>query len=228
MDLRDATHAHRGFSRLQSLLRQWEAADKVATHKLQELIDSMTRQDYLSSEHVGLLGVAALNFQALLSARAALDQRSCQAQASLRLLQAELKNIADAVNALSEELQKEVQHPAFVKEAGVMTLSNAGHLAHKAAQMLRSEVDLRRSLLASVPALRRTDADEERRRLLLVWMERPYSSNEEAGGPLYSLTEAVARALSQETKGALSSPVVLPPKLPLSSVVAGSPGCASM
>ena len=55
-----------------------------------------------------------------------------------------------------QELQKEVQHPAFVKEAGtpsrpsfknicralqagVMTLSNAGHLAHKAAQMLRLE-----------------------------------------------------------------------------------------
>jgi len=197
MDARVATHAHRSFSRLQSLLRQWEAADKVATHKLQELVDSLTRQDYLSPEHAGLLGVAGLNFQALLSARATLERRSLQAWASLEKLQAELSNVVDAVSMLSEELQKEVGCPVFVKEVGARTLSNAACLAHKAAQMLRSEVQLRQSLLAmAMPGLRGREAEEERRRLLLVWMERPFSSSEEVGDPLHSVNAAVMLALS--------------------------------
>ncbi|CAK9015455.1 Pentatricopeptide repeat-containing protein At2g31400 [Durusdinium trenchii] len=145
------------------LLRQWEAAEKLSANALKQVLDSMTRLDYLSDEHVGLLGTAGLNTEALSLSRTKLLRTHDAAFQDLTKMQAEMSSLADSMKELVEAEACDV-----IKVVG-------GHKdLTRDVLLLRSEIALRESLLQCLPELR--DAgEEERQRLWLVWTERPFS-----------------------------------------------------
>eukprot|EP00913_Durusdinium_trenchii_P017916 g16835.t1 len=84
------------------LLRQWEAAEKLSANALKQVLDSMTRLDYLSDEHVGLLGTAGLNTEALSLSRTKLLRTHDAAFQDLTKMQAEMSSLADSMKELVE------------------------------------------------------------------------------------------------------------------------------
>eukprot|EP00930_Biecheleria_cincta_P021839 TRINITY_DN16060_c0_g1_i2.p1 TRINITY_DN16060_c0_g1~~TRINITY_DN16060_c0_g1_i2.p1 ORF type:complete len:223 (-),score=58.20 TRINITY_DN16060_c0_g1_i2:107-733(-) len=179
MERKDRIAAQRGFASLLRLLRQWEAADKIAEHELKQILDGLTRLDYVSPAHAGLLGKTAMHAEVLALARATLQRRTAESAGRLAEMQAEMAGFVAFLDALLKALPG--------------SLAGARGAVRAAADMLREEVGLRASLLEALSQLSAGEAtsaevEKERRRLLLIWQERPYSTLEE-GGQLSKLTK---------------------------------------
>mmetsp|Transcript_161111 Transcript_161111/g.517104 ORF Transcript_161111/g.517104 Transcript_161111/m.517104 type:complete len:176 (+) Transcript_161111:52-579(+) len=71
MDRQERVLVHRSLGCLVRSLRQWEAADAVASRELEKCVNGLARAEYLAPEHAGLLGFAGLNAESLALARAA-------------------------------------------------------------------------------------------------------------------------------------------------------------
>ncbi|CAE8603822.1 unnamed protein product [Polarella glacialis] len=190
MDRRGRIAAQRGYAGLLRLVRQWEATDTVATNELEKIMDSLTRLDYISPPHVGLLGIASLNAQAATAAHSSLKRRGQESSDRLVKFQAEMESIVTSLDELAEEVSGNTSADVLPQPGPVRLsacdLPAALGAVRAGADALRKENALRRSLLAALEELRSqkgaggtSQAEDERRRLLLVWSERPYTCAEE-------------------------------------------------
>eukprot|EP00930_Biecheleria_cincta_P021838 TRINITY_DN16060_c0_g1_i1.p1 TRINITY_DN16060_c0_g1~~TRINITY_DN16060_c0_g1_i1.p1 ORF type:complete len:240 (-),score=63.17 TRINITY_DN16060_c0_g1_i1:107-784(-) len=196
MERKDRIAAQRGFASLLRLLRQWEAADKIAEHELKQILDGLTRLDYVSPAHAGLLGKTAMHAEVLALARATLQRRTAESAGRLAEMQAEMAGFVAFLDALLKDITGASEEQASLVISGKAlpgSLAGARGAVRAAADMLREEVGLRASLLEALSQLSAGEAtsaevEKERRRLLLIWQERPYSTLEE-GGQLSKLTK---------------------------------------
>ncbi|CAJ1378835.1 unnamed protein product, partial [Effrenium voratum] len=162
----------RAAASLSRLLRQWEAANKLSAEALRLVLDGATRLDYLSEEHVGLLGIAGMS-PAVDLARSSLARSRSLSQQRLDQLQVDMEQLSEEINSACSVLQ--------VADARAWQAQ-----ACEVSQLLRSEHRLRQSLLACLPELQ----SEDRQRLWLVWTERPFASE----AALQKLSDSLSKA----------------------------------
>mmetsp|Transcript_22219 Transcript_22219/g.56619 ORF Transcript_22219/g.56619 Transcript_22219/m.56619 type:complete len:158 (-) Transcript_22219:118-591(-) len=107
MDRQERVLVHRSLGCLVRSLRQWEAADAIASRELEKCVNGLARAEYLAPEHAGLLGFAGLNAESLALARAAShEQGSALMHRVMELLEGEMdatrKSLASARADLGE------------------------------------------------------------------------------------------------------------------------------
>mmetsp|Transcript_118861 Transcript_118861/g.380808 ORF Transcript_118861/g.380808 Transcript_118861/m.380808 type:complete len:201 (+) Transcript_118861:57-659(+) len=175
MDRQERVLVHRSLGCLVRSLRQWEAADAVASRELEKCVNGLARAEYLAPEHAGLLGFAGLNAESLALARAAsYAQGSPLMHRVMELLEGEMDATRESLASARADLGEGAEFPF----AGHSQLGSAAALRgalRMAIEALGSEIALRRSLLAALSEVRPSDQDELRR-LLIVWNERPFSA----------------------------------------------------
>mmetsp|Transcript_46562 Transcript_46562/g.134143 ORF Transcript_46562/g.134143 Transcript_46562/m.134143 type:complete len:225 (+) Transcript_46562:113-787(+) len=219
MDRSERLAVRRALGGLVPALRRWEAADAVATSELRRCIQGLMRAEYIALGHAGLLGMAGMCSESLQSARRLMQRRSAVAlqqahehhqdmEEVLTNLERILADEALCGSSLAREGQRDASPQcknecaldataieiafgaeanslasAFALRGALQTLVNA----------MGSELALRRSLLTALRQIPPSDQDELRR-LLVVWSERPFTDPSE-GSSMEKLQRRVAFAL---------------------------------
>ena len=155
-------------------MRRWETAHNIATAQFREALGSLGRSHWLSSSNESLGGVAFLNHAAITTARAKLlRQRFACVERARELVDDEMASIVSSLDSAMSALGEGKETPFPSK---TLTSAPAVRGALRAARdAFAREVLLCRSLLDVFRELC-TSAEDDRHRLLIAWVERPFSA----------------------------------------------------